>query len=58
MPPRTSSEVDDPLSFCGSTEYWIINADTGIHPSVAGPAQLAAALGAVVARNGLGPAAS
>lgn len=51
-------EVDDPLSFCGSTEYWIISADTGIHPSVAGHAQLAAALGAVVARNGLGPAAS
>jgi hypothetical protein len=42
----------DPLSFCD----WIIGADTGIHPSVAGHAQLAAALQALVAQNGLGPA--
>jgi lysophospholipase L1-like esterase len=49
--------VGDPLSFCDSTEYWIISADTGIHPSVLGHAQLAAALQALVAQNGLGPAA-
>jgi len=46
----------NPFSFCDSTECWIISADTGIHPSVAGHAQYAAALQAVVARNGLGPA--
>jgi lysophospholipase L1-like esterase len=44
----------NPLSFCDSTEYWIISADTGIHPSVTGHAQYAAALQAVVEQNDLG----
>jgi lysophospholipase L1-like esterase len=47
--------VTHPLSFCDSTEYWIISADTGIHPSVAGHAQYAAALQALADQNGLGP---
>lgn len=40
--------VDHPLSFCrgpaGGGDPWIISADTGIHPSVAGHAQFAGAL--------------
>jgi lysophospholipase L1-like esterase len=47
--------VTNPRSFCGSTEYWIISADTGIHPSVAGHAQYAAGLQALVDQNDLGP---
>ncbi len=50
--------VTNPLSFCDSTVYWIISADTGIHPSVAGHAQFAAALQAVVSQNDLGPPGS
>ena len=50
--------VTDPASFCESTEYWIISADTGIHPSVAGHAQYAAALQALADQNGLGPPGS
>lgn len=46
------------FSFCGSSDYWIISADTGIHPSVAGHAQFAGALQAVVQQNGLGPPAA
>jgi lysophospholipase L1-like esterase len=46
-----------PLGFCGSTDYWIISADTGIHPSQAGHAQFAQALAAVVDANGLMPSA-
>jgi lysophospholipase L1-like esterase len=34
--------------FCGSNEYWTINADSGIHPSVDGYAQYANALAQVV----------
>ncbi|HEU5324168.1 MAG TPA: hypothetical protein VFX28_25430, partial [Methylomirabilota bacterium] len=47
--------LTDPVSFCDSTEYWIISADTGIHPSAAGHAQYAAALQALADQNGLGP---
>ncbi len=47
--------VLDPLSFCGSEEYWIISQDTGIHPSRAGHAQFAAALQRVVDENDLMP---
>jgi lysophospholipase L1-like esterase len=47
--------ITNPFSFCGSPDYWIISADTGIHPSVAGHARFAAALQAVVDGNGLGP---
>ncbi len=47
--------VTNLFSFCGSTDYWIISADTGVHPSVAGHAQFAAALQAVADQNGLGP---
>ena len=47
----------DPFQrFCGSPVSWIISADTGIHPSVLGHAQFAAALSKVVAANGLMPA--
>ena len=49
-------QLTNPFSFCGSTDYWIISADTGIHPTVAGHAQFAAALQGVVDQNGLGPA--
>ena len=42
----------------GRTDYWIISADTGVHPSVAGHAQFAAALQSVVDQNGLGPPGS
>ena len=47
--------VFDPFSFCGSEEFWIISADTGIHPSRAGHAQFAAALAQVVTEHGLLP---
>jgi hypothetical protein len=47
--------ITNPFSFCGTTDYWIISADTGVHPSVAGHAQFAAALQAVADQNGLGP---
>ncbi|MGI9538866.1 MAG: hypothetical protein ACR2N6_01810 [Miltoncostaeaceae bacterium] len=47
--------VLDPLSFCGSEEYWIISQDTGIHPSRAGHAQFAASLQRVVDQNNLMP---
>lgn len=47
--------VLDFSSFCGSTDYWIISADTGIHPSRAGHAQFAAALAQVVEQNDLLP---
>ncbi len=47
--------VTNLFSFCGSRDYWIISADTGIHPSVAGHARYAAALQGVVSQNGLGP---
>lgn len=40
--------VDHPLSFCsgpaGGGDPWVISADTGIHPSAAGHAQMASAL--------------
>jgi lysophospholipase L1-like esterase len=52
---QTELALTRPFSFCGSTAYWIISADTGVHPSVAGHAQFAAALQAVVDQNGLGP---
>jgi lysophospholipase L1-like esterase len=49
--------ITDPTSFCDSTVYWVISADTGIHPTVAGHGQFAAALQAVADQNGLGPPA-
>jgi len=58
---RQSDVTQDELAvferstFCGSEEFWIISADTGIHPSRAGHAQFAAALAQVVAENGLLP---
>ena len=55
---QTELEVTNFFSFCGSTDYWIISADTGVHPSVAGHAQFAAALQSVVDQNGLGPPGS
>ncbi len=45
--------VDHPFTFCGSEEFWIISADSGIHPSRAGHAQFAAALGRLVDQEGL-----
>jgi lysophospholipase L1-like esterase len=48
-------DITHPFSFCGSTDYWIISADTGVHPSVAGHAQFAASLQAVADQNALGP---
>lgn len=44
------------LTFCGTTTYWIISGDTGIHASRLGHAQYAAALRKVVTANGLLPA--
>jgi hypothetical protein len=63
-PSRQSEATQDVLSvthlgsFCGTTDDWIISADTGIHPTVAGHAQFAAALQTVVDQNGLGPPSS
>lgn len=60
-PSRQSEVTQDELSlepftsFCGSNEYWIISADTGIHPSVAGHAQFAQALEQVALANNLVP---
>jgi lysophospholipase L1-like esterase len=54
-PTQDELTVLDPFSFCGSTDYWIISGDTGIHPSQAGHAQFAQALAAVVDANGLMP---
>ena len=54
-PTQDELTVLDPLSFCGSTVYWIISGDTGIHPSRLGHAQFAQALGTVVDANGLMP---
>jgi lysophospholipase L1-like esterase len=41
--------------FCGSTDYWIVSSDTGIHPSRDGHAQFAAALARVAQENALVP---
>jgi lysophospholipase L1-like esterase len=48
-------EADHPFAFCGSTEYWIISPDTGIHPNQAGHAQFAYALGQLAQAYGLVP---
>jgi lysophospholipase L1-like esterase len=48
-------KLDPIVSFCGSSEYWIVSADTGIHPSVAGHAQFAQALAQVALANNLVP---
>jgi len=58
--PSHQSEVTQDLfelitPFCGSNDYWIISTDTGIHPSVAGHAQYARALGQVVKAHNLLP---
>lgn len=50
--------VLDPLSFCGSEEYWIISQDTGIHPSRLGHAQFAASLQRVVEQSNLMPSSA
>ena len=45
--------VTHPFTFCGSDDFWIISADSGIHPNRNGHAQFAAALGRVVDQEGL-----
>jgi len=52
---QTEFALNPFIDFCGSTDYWIISADTGIHPSVAGYAQFAGALEAVVQAHHLLP---
>ena len=47
--------VDHPFVFCGTTEYWIISADSGIHPSFDGHTQFATALAQLAQANGLVP---
>lgn len=42
-------------SFCGSSIYWVVSQDTGIHASVLGHAQYAKALQQVVSAHGLLP---
>ncbi len=44
-PSQDELEIDHPLSFCSGPEEgppWVISGDTGIHPSAAGYAQMAA----------------
>ena len=58
--PSHQSEVTQDLfelitQYCGTTDYWIISGDTGIHPNIAGHAQFAQALAQVVQANNLLP---
>ena len=45
-----------PDSFCPSPKRWIISADLGVHPSVAGHEQIASSVSALIEGKGLLPA--